>query len=91
MKIKKGSIGDIKVLRPTLMATVPVSHEALYDFCIYQTAGKSANTHFQDKTIYVELLFLFPPAGVPGSSFQECGDQTCRHEQSPKDNFSNDL
>lgn len=48
MKIKRGSRGDIHVLRPTLMAVVPVSQEALTRFGAFYTAKRPANTHFED-------------------------------------------
>lgn len=48
MKIKKGSRGDIHVLKPTLMAVVPVSQEDLSQFGIFHTAKRPANFNFEE-------------------------------------------
>lgn len=58
-KIKKGSRGDINVLRPTLMAVVPVSQEPLSSSGIFHTARRPANTRFDDYSEETEEL-LFP-------------------------------
>lgn len=47
-KIKKGSKGDLNVLRPTLMTVVPVSQEHLRLFGILHAARTRTNTVFED-------------------------------------------